>query len=153
MQVGGNVLLIPGQEIRKERRAALVCGWILLIIGLIALVIGLMIYPTWQHNREVLAIKEVSRSDTSEDHAIYNTQSAMMISGFLVGTSMLMGGAYLLVTASSYNRKIEGALIQALQQSQVSQQPPTGSARFCQNCGNERLSTGKFCPSCGKKMG
>jgi hypothetical protein len=153
MGVRGNDTVMPGQKVLKKKRFGIVVGWILLILGLIGLILALIIYPNWQDNRNTLATREYYGVATDDDYAVVGEQTVMVLGGLLVGTPMLLGGAYLVATRSSYNRKIEGALIQkAMQPSQMAQ-PPTGSMGFCQNCGNQLLQSGQFCPGCGKKLG
>ena len=140
--------MLPGQEVLKKKSVA--GGWILLILGLIGVILAVVIYPTWQHNRDLLAIREAYGLDTPDDHAVVNEQTTMVLGGLLVGTPMLLGGAYIVATRSSYNRKIEGALIQKAMQPSQMYQPAPGSASFCAKCGYQLVSDTEFCPKCGK---
>jgi len=142
-----------GPHVLKKKTGTLAGGWILLIFGLIGLILALTIYPIWQQNREVLAEKEFYGADTPEDHATYDTQTVVVVGGFIVGIPLLLAGAYLVASASSYNRKIDGALIQkALQPSQMPR-PATGSNGYCSNCGRQIDTSMAFCSGCGKKLG
>jgi hypothetical protein len=145
-------MMMSGREILKKKRAALAGGWILLILGLIGMVLALIIYPTWQHNGSVLSEKEAYRMDTAQDHATYNTQTALVLGGLLIGIPMLLVGAYFVVSASSYNRKIEGVLIQEAMQPSQKYRPASGSWGFCPSCGSKLFQGGQFCPDCGKRL-
>jgi len=140
------------QAVLEKKRVSFVVGWILLVLGLIGVILAMIIYPTWQHNGDVLSAKEAYRLDTAQDRATYNEQTIMVLGGLLVGVPMLLVGAYLVASAWSYNRKIDGALIQeAMQPSQMSQ-PATGSLGFCPSCGNKLFQATPHCPMCGKKL-
>ena len=142
-----------GPHILKKKTGTLAGGWILLIFGLVGLILALTIYPIWQNNREVLAEKEFYGADTPEGHATYDTQTVVVVGGFIVGIPVLLAGAYLVASASSYNRKIDGALIQKAMQPSQSPQPATGSIGYCYHCGHRIDSSMEFCPGCGKKLG
>lgn len=142
--------LIPSKEMFRQRRSTTIWAWVLLGLGFLALLVGMMIYPIWENNKGVIETKEMYHTDTQEDHDIYNTQSAMLITGILLGSVLIMGGGYLHISAASDTKKIEGALIQALQQSETPQ-APMGGVRFCQNCGNRLSADVAFCSSCGAK--
>jgi hypothetical protein len=139
--------VLPGQDVLKKKGVA--GGWILLILGLIGLILALIIYPTWQHNRDLLAVREAYGVATDDDYAVVAEQTILVLGGLLVGTPMLLGGAYLVATRSSYNRKIEGALIQKAMQPSQTYQPASGSASFCAKCGYQLVSDTEFCPKCG----
>lgn len=153
MRVRGNDIVMPGQGTLKKKRIAFAVGWILLILGLIGMILAMIIYPTWQHNGSVLAEREAYRMDTAQDHATYNEQTVMVLGGLLVGLPMVIVGAYLVASAWSYNRKIDGALIQKAMQPPQMYQPAIGSLGFCSNCGHQLLQSGQFCPGCGKRLG
>jgi hypothetical protein len=146
----GSGIVLAGQEVLKKKSVAV--GWILLILGLIGLILALVIYPTWQHNRDLLALREAYGVDTPDDHAVVNEQTTMVLGGLLVGTPMLLGGVYLVATRSSYNRKIEGALIQKAMQPSQTYQPDAGGVGFCAKCGFQLVEGTEFCPKCGKKV-
>jgi len=118
--------VLPGQEVLKKKSVAV--GWILLILGLIGLILALIIYPNWQDNMDTLATREHYGVATDDDYAVVAEQTIMVLGGLLVGTPMLLGGAYLVSTRSSYNRKIEGALIQKAMQPSQMYQPAPGSS-------------------------
>jgi len=144
--------MTPGQEILKKKIVTVVVGWILLVIGLIGLILALMIYPIWQDNRDLLAEKEFYGVDTPEDHSLVETQTVLVTGGLLVGIPLLLGGAYLVASAWSFNRKVEGVLIQKALQPSGWPQPAVGSPTFCPNCGNRLVLATPHCPMCGRKL-
>ncbi|MBE0633795.1 zinc ribbon domain-containing protein [Candidatus Bathyarchaeota archaeon] len=138
-----------GQEVLKKKST--VIGWILLILGLIGAILAMIMCPIWLDNIDIVALKEARGLDTPEDHAIVAEQTILVLGGFLVGIPMLIGGGYLVATASSYNRKIEGALIQkAMQPPQTHQSAALAPKGFCALCGDQLVSGREFCPKCGK---
>ena len=144
--------MMPGQETLKKKTVGIVVGWILLILGLIGVILAMIIYPTWQHNKEVLAEKEFYHLDTPEEQSTFGTQTFLVLGGLLIGVPMVIVGAYLVASAWSYNRKIDGALIQKAMQPSQTHQPATGSLGFCPNCGNRLSQATPHCPMCGKKL-
>jgi len=144
--------VIPGQMILKKKRAAFAVGWILLIFGLIGLIVALTIYPIWQRNGRILAENEFYGVDTPEEHDLYDTQMVLVLGGLLVGAPMLIGGAYLVASASSYNRKIEGALIQKAMQPYPMYQGTPGAKSFCSYCGNQVFPGAEVCTRCGRRL-
>jgi len=128
--------VMPGQNVLKKKSTAI--GWILLIFGLIGLILSLILFPGLGYWVD------------AED---YYKLVILVLGGFLVGIPMLLAGAYLVATASSYNRKIDGALIQKAMEPSKMSQLATSSIGFCPNCGNQVLSRGGFCAKCGKKLG
>jgi hypothetical protein len=99
----GNGIVTPGQEVLKKKNVAV--GWTLIILGLIGLVLALTIYPTWQHNKDALPPKEHYVDGTEGDRATVETQGWLVTYGFLFGTPIFLGGAYLVVTRSLHNKR------------------------------------------------
>lgn len=130
IQGWGNGVVSSDQEVLKKKST--VIGWILLILGLIGAILAMII---WLAN----------------PHWVYGVADVwLLLGGFLVGIPMLIGGGYLVATASSYNRKVEGALIQKAGQPSQMYQPAPGSTGFCSHCGYQLVSATEFCPKCGK---
>jgi hypothetical protein len=152
MGVRGNETVTPGQNVLKKKSGTMVVGWVLLIFGVIGVLLALIIYPTWQHNGEVLATKEAYRLDTAQDRATYNEQTVMVLGGLIVGLPMAFVGVYLVASAWSYNRKIDGALIQKAMQPPQMFQHARVSGGFCSGCEHQLSQSDQFCPGCGKKI-
>jgi ABC-type Fe3+ transport system permease subunit len=141
---------LPGQEVLKKKTVGVVVGWVLLILGLIGLILALILYSSWQHNMDTLSTRERYGVATQNDYDTVATQTVLVLGGLLVGTPMLLGGAYLVATRSSYNRKIEGAFIQKAMQPPQMYQPALMAKGFCMYCGHELVAGREFCPKCGK---
>lgn len=143
-----NGLMIQDQISLSKK--SVVVGWILLILGLIGVILALVVNPTWQHNKEIMAEKEYFGIDTPEEHATLDIQMGLVLGGLLVGTPILLVGAYLVAIRTSYNRRIEGAFIQKAMQPSQTYQPALSPKGFCLYCGDQLVSGREFCPKCGK---
>jgi ribosomal protein L40E len=145
----GNGTLITNQTILRKKSVAV--GWILLILGLIGVVLALIIYPTWQDNKDRLQYREYYGVATDDDYAVVGEQTILVLGGLLYGTPILLGGAYLVATRSSYNRKLDDVMIQkAMQPSQMYQPLAPGTTAFCANCGASMPPGYLRCPNCGR---
>lgn len=143
----------------KKKRTSF--GWVILVLGLMGVLLALVIYPIWDHNRQVLSENEAYGVATDEQRDIVATQTIAVVGGFLVGAPMLLVGAYLVWSAASYNSRIDEIVIgQTLRQkSQLalpSRQLPceqrATKSKFCRYCGTQIPADSMFCESCGQRI-
>ena len=130
-------------------------GVILAVLGLCGVVLAIVIYPTWTHNRQILSEYEdfgYYEWETRDLSDTVDTQTEVVIGGFLVGGPMLLVGILLVASAMSYNSKLDTAILQqAFTQGVRPSSSPSDRPTYCAYCGNP--TDGKpFCSYCGKKL-
>lgn len=150
MRNGDMGMMLWGDE-PKKKRLTLVIGVILAVLGLCGVVLAIVIYPTWTHNRQVLSEYEAYGWETQDMYDTVATQDIVVFGGFLVGGPMLLVGILLVASAMIYNSKLDTAILrQASTQEVRPSATPSGQPIYCAYCGNP--TEGKpFCSYCGKK--
>jgi hypothetical protein len=120
-------------------------------LGFIGVALAAIVYPTWQHNKDVLAQKEFYHLDTPEEQSVFETQTFLVLGGFLLGGPLLLIGIVLVALAMSYNSKLDREiLLQTFRQRRGPDRMPSDRPTYCAYCGNP--TDGKpYCAYCGKK--
>jgi hypothetical protein len=143
-------LSVPGDGVPRRKSV----GWrvFVAILGLCGIALAAVIYPIWQENKDTLQLKEYLGQDTPEDHQTVNTQTMVVLGGFLVGGPLLLIGTVLVAIALSYNSKLDAVKLQKAFAPQVRNETTlSGQPAFCAYCGQP--TQGKpYCVYCGKKV-
>jgi uncharacterized membrane protein YvbJ len=139
-------------DVPKKKTPTLALGVILAIFGLIGVIIAMTVYPIWQENKDILQTKEAFGADTPEDHSLVNTQTMVVLGGFIVGGPMVLLGVILIVSAMAYNSKIDKAVLERAFAPSVQHYGPTRQMLFCQYCGKPLTPGAIYCAICGRQI-
>jgi hypothetical protein len=144
-------VLRPSNPAPKKKRITLVIGVILAVLGLCGVVLAIVVYPTWTHNRQVMSEYEAYGRVPQDIIDTVAVQDVVVFGGFLVGGPMLLVGILLIASAMIYNSKLDTAILQhSFTQDVRPSIPRSGQLIYCSYCGNP--TEGKpYCAYCGKK--